>query len=186
MNRSHPAAAAATAALVAVACVGCQPVPAAGTNPAPASVELSQPARGPYSVAFVIDGDTIAVTTDPGADPVRVRLIGLDTPEDTQTVGCFGPEATARTRELLAAGQVWLETDPTQGEVDKYGRTLAFVWTDPDGGQMVNAQLIAEGFAREYTYGQPYAHQRQFQDGENAAQTAGLGLWSADTCNGRP
>lgn len=176
----------AVAAMVAGLCSGCQPFAASDTDQV--AVQQLRPAAsptGPYPVAYVIDGDTIAVTTQPGSDPVRVRLIGLDTPEDTQTAECFGPEATARTGELLAAGQVWLETDPTQGEVDKYGRTLAFVWTDPSAGQMLNAQLIADGFAHEYTYDQPYTYQPQFQARETAAQEAGLGLWSADTCDGR-
>ncbi|VTU41384.1 Thermonuclease precursor (plasmid) [Variovorax sp. PBS-H4] len=177
------------AAAVGLVCVGCQPFTTAPPAAAPEAVEQLQPAvapAGPYPVAYVIDGDTIAVITDPGADPVRVRLIGLDSPEDTQTLECFGPEATARTTELLAAISVWLETDPSQGEVDKYGCTPAFVWTGPDGGTLVNAELIAGGFAHEYTYDQPRRYQQQFQARENTARTTGVGLWSADTCDGGP
>lgn len=81
---------------------------------------------------------------------------------------------------------MWLETDPSQGEIDKYGRTLAFVWTGPDGGTLVNAQLIAGGYAHEYTHDQPYRYQQQFQARGNAARITGVGLWSASTCDGRP
>ena len=72
----------------------------------------------------------------------------MDTPETKKPgtpVQCYGPEASARTAELLPVGSsVELELDVQ--EKDRYGRTLAYVW--PAGGMlMVNEQLLAEGYA---------------------------------------
>ena len=134
--------------------------------------------HGPYPVTRVVDGDTVRV--DRGGDEIVVRLIGLDTPETVapdRPVECFGPEASARTKELLDGGQVWLEYDEASGLTDKYDRTLAYVWLDQQ--TMLNELLIAEGYAEEVTYTDGYAHQRDFQDAERAAQSSGLGLWGA-------
>lgn len=123
-------------------------------------VERLQPAAapaGPYQIAYAIDGDAIAVTTDPGADRSGCGLIGLSSPEVTQTAECFGSEAPSRTTELPAAGSVWQEPTPSQGAVDRYGCTLAFVWTGPEGRALVDAELIAEGVAHKYTYDRPTA-----------------------------
>ncbi len=59
-----------------------------------------------------------------------------------KTVECYGPEASAYTKQLL--GQtVYLEADSTQGDADKYGRPLRYVYT-ADGTNW-NMQLILEG-----------------------------------------
>lgn len=158
--------------------------PTAPLEPADTLVYVDQ-------VVYVVDGDTVDVQM--GGDTFRVRLIGIDAPEDTTTVDCYGPEATKHLRDLLDDHPVLIELDPTQGtwdettktRVDRYGRTLAYLWLDVT--TQVNAEMVADGFAREYTYGQvPYAHQAQIQAREDAAQAAGAGLWSTDTCDGQP
>src|SRR3712207_5355413 len=67
-------------------------------------------------VARVADGDPITVNLN--GDPVRVRLIGVDTPETVdpnRPVGCFGPEASDRTAAMLPQGRtVWLEKDVSE------------------------------------------------------------------------
>ena len=134
--------------------------------------------HGPYPVVRSVDGDTIRVNRN--GEEIVIRFIGLDTPETVapdRPVECFGPEASARTKELVEGGQVWLEYDEASGLTDKYDRTLAFVWLDQQ--TMLNELLIAEGYAEEVTYTDGYAHQRDFQDAERAAQSAGVGLWGA-------
>ena len=140
-------------------------------------------AQGPFDVVDVIDGDTILV--DDAGTGTTVRLLGIDTPETVDPdlpVQCFGPEASARTEQLLTGQHVWLETDPSQAAVDNYSRTLAYVWLSDD--QLVNLQLIEEGYAREYTYDNPYRHQDTFQAAQADAVHAGRGLWSATACGG--
>lgn len=135
-----------------------------------------------YRVARVVDGDTIDVDVE-GA-PVRLRLIGIDTPETVdprKPVECFGREASARAKELLKDGLVRVETDPTQGRFDEYGRTLAYVYF-PDGTSF-NNEMIAEGYAHEYTFRYPYKYQTEFKAAERSAREAGVGLWASGVCS---
>ena len=134
---------------------------------------------GPYEVVRVVDGDTVAIAQ--GRKVLTIRLIGVDTPEVKKphsTVECFGPEASAfATRELLGR-PVWIERDPVSGRRDRYGRELGYVRTV--GGELFNERLIAEGFAREYTYQrQEYKYRHDFQRAQRAAQATKAGLWGA-------
>ena len=121
---------------------------------------------GPRGVIRVVDGDTVVVAPD-----TTVRLIGIDTPETVdprKPVQCFGREASAHAHTLLDGHSVWLEYDPTQGRLDKYGRTLAYVWL-PDR-RMFNEVMIDDGYAHEYTYDLPYRYQDSFIAAERAAR----------------
>ena len=97
-------------------------------------------------------------------------------------VQCFGREASNRAHALLDGTSVYLESDPTQGTLDKYGRTLAYVWMSD--GRLYNELMIASGFAHEYTYDTPYRYRDRFIEAEAEARTADRGLWSPSTCNG--
>ena len=70
---------------------------------------------------------------------------------------------------------MYLETDPSQDTVDKYGRTLAYVWTA--SGRLFNLDMIADGYAYEYTYDLPYRYQADFKAAEAtpAPRVAGCG-----------
>lgn len=70
------------------------------------------------TVASNIDGDTIEVTVDDPGGPLppegehSVRLLEYDSPEDTTTTECGGPEATAALEELIPVGStIYLEAD---------------------------------------------------------------------------
>ena len=137
--------------------------------------------RGPFVVTKVVDGDTIWVNDD--GQRQKIRLIGLDTPESVdprKPVQCFAQEASARAGTVLAGRSVYLETDPSQDSVDRYGRLLADVWTE--SGRLFNLDMIAEGFAHEYTYYLPYRYQQIFRAAEDNARTHERGLWSPSTC----
>jgi micrococcal nuclease len=189
----------AAAALVVAVAAGCssgtlaRDERAAGTSPRATSTTTSSPdttsrpgvpggvgLAGAVTVLEVVDGDTIKVSTGE-----TLRLIGVDTPEtrDPRTpVQCFGREASARAHALLDGARIRLEHDPTQGRLDRYGRTLAYVWL-PDG-RLYNRTIIAEGYAHEYTYAVPYRYRDAFRAAERSAREAGRGLWSPSTCAG--
>src|SRR4051794_32758078 len=88
-------------------------------------------------VAQVVDGDTVRVRV--GAREESVRLLGIDTPETHKPgtpIECGGPQASAYLTKLAPPGtKVTLESDPSQDEVDRYGRTLAYVRLP--GGRLV-------------------------------------------------
>ena len=125
-------------------------------------------AEGPHAVDRVVDGDTVRVDMP---DSVPVRLIGINTPETVdprRPVECFGQEASDHAHDLLDGEDVYLERDPTQGDTDRYGRVLAYVWL-PDG-RLFNEVMIADGYAYEYTYDVPYKYQERFDAAEADAR----------------
>lgn len=134
-----------------------------------------------YAVVRVVDGDTIVVNVDGKNE--SVRMIGVDTPElnDSRTgVQCFAQEASDKTKALVAGKKVRLEKDPSQGDRDKYKRLLAYVFRED--GVFVNKNLIAEGFAHEYTYDGKYKYQAELKAAEANAESAGKGLWAEGVC----
>ncbi len=129
------------------------------------------------TVAAVVDGDTIDVDTAAGS--FRVRLIGIDTPEINRDGGqedCYALEARGMLDDLLYGKIVQLVADPTQANVDAYGRLLRYVLVD---GVSAAETLIRDGGGREYTYDAAYAHQQAHLDAQQSAADEGLGLWSA-------
>ncbi|MET0577674.1 MAG: thermonuclease family protein, partial [Ilumatobacteraceae bacterium] len=129
-------------------------------------------------VEHVVDGDTIDV--DIGGRDERVRLIGVDTPEvyvDEGPPDCYGPEASAFTKALLAPGTaVRLERDVVGR--DDYGRLLAYVYVAADG-TFVNDALVRRGLARPLTIAPNATYAARFVAASIDAEADGLGLWGA-------
>ena len=118
----------------------------------------------------VIDGDTIVLDGNE-----TVRLIGVDTPETKdprKPVEAFGQEAYEFTKSLVEGKKVRLEFD--QEKIDKYGRTLAYVYLDD--GTFLNAQIIMQGYGHAYTV-HPFKYMENFRNYERMARERGLGLW---------
>jgi endonuclease YncB( thermonuclease family) len=91
---------------------------------------------------------------------VKVRLIGIDTPESVRPgrpVECGAKDASAN-MERLAYGSggtgrtVRLVTDPTQDTFDRYGRLLAYAYLASSGRGLQTEQLKAS-WAKVYVYG---------------------------------
>ncbi len=137
--------------------------------------------NGFYKVMQVSDGDTIAILKD--GERIPVRLIGIDSPEvDTSFTKseCFGTESSLAARTLLDGQMVRIETDPTQDMYDAYQRLLAYVFLSGSTTPvLVNEYLIAQGYAREYTFKKPYVYQLAFQSAEAEARALKKGLWGA-------
>ncbi len=125
-------------------------------------------------VVDVVDGDTIKVLLDEDGMTYSVRYIGMDTPEDTGQVEYFGPEATAKNSELVYSKTVTLIKDVS--ETDRYGRLLRYVIAD---NLFVNYELVAQGFAKAASYPPDIACIPAFQEVEQQASAAKLGLWGA-------
>jgi len=136
-----------------------------------------------YPVVKVVDGDT--VTVDINGKHETIRLIGIDTPESVdprKPVECFGKEASGKAHEILDGYTVRLVSDPTQGERDKYGRLLRYLFRND--GLFFNRQMVEEGYAHEYTYATPYQYQDDFRNAQERAKALAIGLWDPRTCNG--
>jgi micrococcal nuclease len=162
---------------------------------APATLGEEPPGFERASVTRVIDGDTIEVTIlgrveGPGAGRARiggsydVRLIGMDTPESVKPgspVECFGREASAAMKALVEGREVTLVKDVE--ETDAYGRLLRYVYL---GEELVGARLVANGYAHAYTYPPDVRHADLFVALQREARAEDRGLWSPESCNGRP
>ena len=136
-----------------------------------------------YHVIRVVDGDTIIVNMNAAEE--RVRLIGVNTPETVdprRTVQCFGKEASLFLNNILREQSVRLEVDTTQGDRDKYGRLLRYVFLSD--GTLVNKMIIEKGYGYEYTYRLPYHYQKELKEAEAKARTVEAGLWAPRTCGG--
>jgi endonuclease YncB( thermonuclease family) len=125
--------------------------------------------RTQATVVQVIDGDTIEVDID--GSLYRVRYIGVDTPERGQ----YGYDEATYINSLLVSGTT-VELEKDVSETDKYGRLLRYVWTE-DG--MVNAILVANGYAQVASYPPDVKYQSEFIELQRQAERAGLGLWAA-------
>ncbi len=160
-------------------------VPLPQTNPTPSGSSATTPTSTSawYPIVRVSDGDTIVIKKD-GAD-VHVRLIGINTPEVNGPYTkeqCYGKAASAEAKKIMGVGSVRIETDPSQDLYDQYHRLLAYVYVPANirpEGIMVNEYMVREGFAREYTYKKPYAHQAEFKADEVTAKSENKGLWAA-------
>lgn len=129
-------------------------------------------------VTKVIDGDTIEIEGG-----VRVRYIGIDTPETVHPlgiVGCYGRQASNKNRELVEGKIVKLEKDASQ--TDKYGRLLRYVYA---GDIFVNDYLVRYGFANASSYPPDIKYQDQFREAEREARENNRGLWGVCEGNGQ-
>jgi micrococcal nuclease len=73
---------------------------------------------------------------------------------------------------------VYLIPDPMNSNRDKYSRLLRYVFLED--GTLINAKLIKEGFAFNYTY-EPFQFMKQFDYLEKQAKENRLGLWGGET-----
>lgn len=146
-----------------------------------ASEQEPQPSIKTYEVIKIIDGDTLTVSINGTSE--TLRLIGMDTPETVdprKPVQCFGIAASDKAKEILSGQRVQLETDPIQGERDKYSRLLRYIFLED--GTNYQEYMIRQGYAHEYTYNLPYKYQAQFKQAQDEARLNKRGLWADGVC----
>ncbi|SNZ12246.1 thermonuclease family protein [Hydrogenobacter hydrogenophilus] len=145
----------------------------------------------PCKVSKVVDGDTFYCIAN--GEEIKVRLIGVDTPEshknpkalrDAEKTGMrvediikMGKTAYEFTKRLIPEGTtVYLETDVQL--TDRYGRILAYVWL-PDG-RMLNEVLVREGYAQVYTIPPNVKYQEILLSAQRKAREEGKGFWNSN------
>ena len=82
----------------------------------------------------IIDGDTIRLESGQ-----RVRLIGIDTPENGEY--CY-TEATEKLREMISGKEIIMKSGYT--DTDVYDRLLRYIYV---GEEFVNIEMVRSGFA---------------------------------------
>ena len=142
----------------------------------------------PASVERVVDGDTIIVHTGEGRR-TRVRLIGIDTPElhpsdklrrdaqrsgkDASAIQALGARASDFTKKYLGGRAIQLERDATP--LDRYGRTLAYVWV---GDELYNLVVVRDGYAGLMTIPPNVRYADVLAACHRSAREARRGLWA--------
>ncbi len=155
---------------------GCSPAAETVDNASVGSVTIESgvPATAleMIQVVEIVDGDTLDVRIDGVIE--RVRLIGINTPERGE---CFAAEAAAALERLTVGRQLRLQSDTS--DRDQYGRLLRYVWADD---QLVNEQLVLEGFDISQPFELDTAFADQFDATQESAMEERTGLWGAEAC----
>jgi len=145
----------------------------------PASpIRVAPPDGSTHKVLRIVDGDTVEIGADTG--PLKIRVIGIDTPETkhpAKPVEPFGPEATARATDLLqdVLVRIHYDPDPTHARWGKYGRLLAYIAL-PDGRDF-GTIMISEGLAKAYPK-YPFSRMSKYLAVEQQATNAKVGMWA--------
>ncbi len=112
------------------------------------------------TVADVRDGRTVLL-----ADGRELRLAAIEITDDSRS----------SLQSLVGGRDIWLE--PTGSEPDRYGRVVAFIFTD-DRGQSVQQKMLEQGQARVSARVGEKACADALLTAERAARGARRGLWT--------
>lgn len=120
-------------------------------------------------VILVSDGDLITVLHDGREE--KLRLFGIDTPDEPQEFGKEAREFTSRSVlgkivEVMPVGQ------------DRYGNTFAIVIIE---GVTLNRELAASGLAWVYSGACTQPECNEWRQVERQARVNGIGLWFASS-----
>ena len=150
------------------------------SSPSPESPDTQIPSDAfEATVAYVHDGDTLYLDT--GTTELKVRLIGIDTPElasqqRPDAEECYGVEARELLRDFLPEGTEVLALEDREPE-DRFGRSLLYVYLDD--GTFVNLAMIELGAAEAIKVGLNDRYWPELRDAEVEANAAGLGMWGS-------
>lgn len=135
---------------------------------------------GTYRVAYVIDGDTIALWV--GQEARTVRIIGIDTPEIDHGNGggeCQGEEAKSYAIKQLNEKLIRFESDPSQDTIDSYDRYLGHIFLNQT---LYSEKIIKAGLAKEYTYIRKNNYTDILREAESEAKENNIGIWNKNIC----
>jgi micrococcal nuclease len=123
-------------------------------------------------VQTIYDGDTVVLQ-----DGRKIRLLGVNTPEVAHRgnkADAGGDEAKQWLQQKLQNARVRLEIGVEK--TDKYGRTLAHIFTETKGH--INLELVALGLGSVNVFPPNLAYVRELEAAERQAEQAGKGIWS--------
>ncbi|MBD3282597.1 MAG: hypothetical protein GF387_03280 [Candidatus Portnoybacteria bacterium] len=126
-----------------------------------------------YLVNYVIDGDTFKVNDD-----VRVRLLGIDSPEKGE---CYYEESREFLIDLIEGKYVRLEKD-ISGK-DDYGRLLRYAILvnkdDEEDNILVNDRIVRLGYALAVSSPPDNRYRQLLSAAQEEALREERGLWAA-------
>lgn len=123
-----------------------------------------------YESIRCIDGDTFWL------DDEKIRLLAIDTPEVTSNQP-YSYEAKDYTCDLLMEAQSITYSSDTGNEVDKYGRSLYWIFIDDE---LLQTKILENGYGSiRYVDDNTVntVHLRALEDAQSRAQTEKLNIW---------
>ena len=141
-------------------------------------------------VVSVTDGDTVHVIPEGEAEPIKVRLAGIDAPETDQQ---YGSESTALLERLALGKTLTLAIICTNrnpgcpgGEAcrctDLYGRRVGILY-EGTWRKSINKELVEQGLAYNWpSYGMLYGGNRA----QRRAKSQRIGIWQRHGGEVRP
>lgn len=123
-----------------------------------------------------VDGDTIKAKID--GEISTIRFLAIDTPETVhpkKKAEPYGKEASEYTcSKVKSAKKLEIEYDPGSNKLDKYKRTLGWIYVDDS---LLQKELIEHGYAKvAYIYGD-YLYTNELKHIEENAKEKKIGLW---------
>ena len=131
---------------------------------------------GPFAVIKIVDGDTIWVSMASGKK--KIRFLNIDTPETRgEKKHALGLEAKEFVKKMLEGKKVYLESDPENNDIDKYGRLLRYVITAK--GLNTSIEIVRQGWSAYYVkYGKSSLYHSEFSQAEKEARKNNIGIWT--------
>ncbi|MBP6913522.1 MAG: thermonuclease family protein [Candidatus Levybacteria bacterium] len=115
-------------------------------------------------VKNIVDGDTVIL-----ADDTRVRLIGINSPEENQP---YYEESKKKLESLLMNKFVDLVSD--EDAVDQYGRKLKYIYL---GDTHINYEMVKSGLSMVEIISPNVSHAAELNQAQSYARDKCLGIW---------
>lgn len=163
-------------------------------NAAPTAIEdfRAIPVQETGTIVKVADGDTILFQADGSDEVIRVRLLGINTPEvrgfDDKNFDrdqCGGPEASALLNQVLPPGtRVQLRSLTTDQLNRERPQRFAFAFNPASGEYDIDPQAIvaSAGLAMWFPIREEPSLSLTYRTLIELAQIAGRGIWNPSFC----
>lgn len=149
------------------------------------------PVRETGTVLRINDGDTFEIRPD-GSSPVRVRMLGINTPEVTgwqnshfDSDMCGGPQAYQLLSSMMPVGSR-VQLRSSDAASSNRGRILRYVFAqNPATGAFdvdISAAMARAGLAMWFSLEGETGLSQTYRGIVDQAQTAGAGIWNPAFC----
>lgn len=135
------------------------------------------------TLSSCVDGDTAVFILN--GEKVKFRFLAIDTPESVKTnspVEFMGKEVSLYTCSTLTnASKIQIMYDDKGTKIDKYGRSLAWIYVDDI---LLQEDLVSKGYAEvAYVY-YKYDFIENLCSRQKEAKNKSLGIWKANRKEG--
>jgi len=141
------------------------------------NADFASTARHKVFCKRVVDGDTIIIKS--GNKKIRVRLLGIDTPEvnwKNKALSQKGAsEATLFLKNEIEGKVIFIESE--EPFVGYYGRVLGYIFKED--GTFINASIVEQGYGRVFRR-YPCKRTDELLTLEKKAKSRGLGIWKVE------